>query len=98
MTSQRARAYGRVTRTIEELGPAKLLVVEQARIREAADALLFCSGPAADTLALEEFWGICDLRDHLVESGRWTAERADRLVDDLWACGPRADARLAAAA
>jgi hypothetical protein len=28
------------------------------------------------------------LAEHLVGSGRWTDERADRLVRDLLACGP----------
>jgi hypothetical protein len=98
MTSERARAYGRVTRTLQELGPAKLLSAEQARIREAADALLFCGGLTADAPSVEAFLDVCELREHLIDSDRWTADRADELLDDLWACGPRMDARLATAA
>ena len=41
MTSPRAQAYGRVLRTLRDMGAAKLWPVEQACIREAADALLF---------------------------------------------------------
>jgi hypothetical protein len=98
MTSQRALAYGRVTRTLRELGPAKLLAGEQARIRETADALLFCSEATADAYGLVAFFDICELGDHLVESGRWRRERVDQLVDDVWSCGPRIGAPLAAAA
>jgi hypothetical protein len=29
-----------------------------------------------------------EMHERLVASGRWTAERAARLADDLWACGP----------
>jgi hypothetical protein len=43
MTSDRTQAYGRVVRTLEDLGPAKLQPVEQERIREAADNLIFAA-------------------------------------------------------
>ena len=98
MNRQRARAYGRVTRTLSEVGPAKLWTDEQAVIREAADALLFCGDRTADRSAIAAFSDLCGLRDRLVESGRWTAERAARLIDDVWGCGPERDAWLAAAA
>jgi hypothetical protein len=98
MTNQRALAYGRVTRTLQELGPAMLLACEQARLRETADVLLFCSEPTADPYGLVAFFDICELGDHLVESGRWRRERVDQLVDDVWSCGPRMGAPLAAAA
>ena len=45
MTSERTQAYGRIVKTLEDLGPAKLLASEQERIREAADTLIFASGP-----------------------------------------------------
>ena len=85
MTSDRTQAYGRVTKTLEDLGPSKLLPGEQHRIREAADNLIFAAGldEARDSLADVEA-----LAEHLVASGRWTAERAEQLVDDLLACGP----------
>ena len=85
MTSERTQAYGRVVQTLAELGPTKLLPAEQARIRDAADTLIF----AAD---LEEARGALrdmgDLTDHLLSSGRWLEERIDTLVADLLACGP----------
>ena len=34
MTSERTQAYGRIVKTLEDLGPAKLLAAEQERIRE----------------------------------------------------------------
>jgi hypothetical protein len=85
MTSDRTQAYGRVIRTLEDLGPAKLQPVEQERIREAADNLIFAAGleDAGSALADVEL-----LAEHLVSSGRWTSERAEQLVNDLLACGP----------
>jgi hypothetical protein len=85
MTSDRTQAYGRVIKTLEDLGPSKLQPAEQERIREAADNLIFAAGidEAATPLADVE-----ELAEHLVASERWTAERADQLVSDLLACGP----------
>jgi hypothetical protein len=85
MTSERTQAYGRVIKTLEDLGPSKLQPAEQERIREAADNLIFASdfddarAAVADVEALAE---------HLVASGRWTSERAEQLASDLVACGP----------
>jgi|1186.fasta_scaffold02098_4 hypothetical protein len=98
MTGRRAQAYGRVALMLQQIGAAKLLPREQARIRAAADALLFCAAPTADPHAIEAFRDVCDLEALLVGSQRWTAESADRLLDDLWACGPGMDAKLAVAA
>jgi hypothetical protein len=39
--ADRAQAYGRVVKTLDDLGPTKLLADEQETIRSAADALLF---------------------------------------------------------
>ncbi|HWC26998.1 MAG TPA: hypothetical protein VG474_10485 [Solirubrobacteraceae bacterium] len=74
-------------RTLAELGPSKLLVGEQERVREAADTLLFCESVEADAL-LQATSDAHELIEHLVASGRWTEERANRLSDDLAACGP----------
>jgi hypothetical protein len=89
MTSNadRALAYGRVVKTLDDLGPTKLLPEEQDIIRSAADALLFDEDPY-DALALVE-----DLAERLVDAERWTPERARALVDDVAACGPLAAAR-----
>jgi hypothetical protein len=88
MTSERTQSYSRVVRTIDELGPTKLLAGEQQRLRDAADTLIFCAGIDADERA-----AIADVESlvaHLTESGRWTAERAGELRDDVLGCGPLA--------
>jgi hypothetical protein len=89
MTAERAHAYRRVTHTLSELGPSKLLSGEQERIRKAADSLLFC--PALDDADARE--GLADIEAlcrSLVESGRWERATAMRLVHDISACGPPA--------
>jgi len=43
MTNERTQAYGRVVQTLDEIGATKLLPAEQARIRDAADTLIFAS-------------------------------------------------------
>lgn len=83
MTSERAKAYGRVVATIDDLAATKLQPEEVERIRTAADTLLFSEDLERDALA-----DIATLVDHLVESERWTEERGQRLLDDLAECGP----------
>ena len=85
MNSDRTQAYGRIVRTLTELGPAKLLDSEQERIRDAADTLIFAS-----TLdeALPALADMDALAEHLAGSGRWTEERAQELVRDFLSCGP----------
>ena len=87
MNSERSQCYGRVISTLEDLGPTKLLPAEQDRIRDAADTLLFAAdldSPGARE-ALED---VTSLLAALVESGRWTQERANDLAEDLGGCGP----------
>jgi hypothetical protein len=74
--------------TLADLGPAKLLDDEADRLREAADTLLFTEEMGDD--AGDAIRDARSIIDHLVESGRWTEERAGRLADDLAACGPLA--------
>jgi hypothetical protein len=87
MTSERAQAYGRVMKQLEELGDAKLQPSEQARLREAADTLLFCEDPSRPEVgaALDDVEALVDV---LLEADRLTEERAQRLLDDVSACGP----------
>jgi hypothetical protein len=87
MTSERTQAYGRVLRTLEDVGPTKLHDPEQERIRDAADTLIF-----ATTLeeAREALTDIDALSEHLVATGRWSEERAAELAQDILACGPLA--------
>jgi NAD(P)-dependent dehydrogenase (short-subunit alcohol dehydrogenase family) len=81
MTSERTQSYSRVVRTIDDLGPTKLLAAEQQRIRDAADTLIFSAGlESAEIAAIAD---VETLVDHLVESGRWTAERAEELRADV---------------
>jgi hypothetical protein len=88
MNSARTQAYGRIVKTLEDLGPAKLLPSEQERIREAADTLIFASGSDDDVVSAVD--DVRALADHLAESGRWSDERAAELVDDILATGPLA--------
>jgi hypothetical protein len=72
MTSERTQAYGRIVKTLEELGPVKLLASEP------------------DDHVIAALDDVRALADHLVESGRWTEERALLLVDDVAGTGPLA--------
>jgi hypothetical protein len=85
MNTERTQAYGRVIKTLEDLGPAKLQPGEQQRIRDAADTLIFAADLDEARAALED---VDALAEHLVASDRWSDERARQLVDDLLACGP----------
>jgi len=85
MTNERTQAYGRVVQTLDELGPTKLQPSEQARIREAADTLIFAGDLEEATAALQDLGA---LAEHLLKSGRWLEERVDLLVANLLACGP----------
>jgi hypothetical protein len=98
VTSIRARAYHRVIQVLRDVAPAKLWPAEEACIREAADAMLFCQDLATDGAAREAVAAVAALRDDLVDASRWTPKRAQRMLDDVWSCGPeqRLDISLAA--
>jgi hypothetical protein len=85
MNTERTQAYGRIVRTLEDLGPAKLQSAEQARIRDAADTLIFAADLDEARAALAD---VDALAEHLVASNRWSEERAQQLVEDVLACGP----------
>ena len=85
MNTERTQAYGRVMRTLDDLGPSKLQPVEQERIREAADTLVFAASLQEARQALGD---VDALAEHLVATGRWTDDRAEQLIQDLLACGP----------
>ena len=87
MTSERTQAYGRVVKTLADLGPAKLLPGEQETIRDAADTLIFAASPDEARSALVD---VEALAERLAASGRWSEERAGELVRDLTDCGPMA--------
>ena len=87
MNTERAQAYGRVMRRLEDATGVKLHDAEVAIIRDSADTLLFASRldepGAAEALLLVE-----RLMHDLAESGRWAAESAQALADDVGGCGP----------
>ena len=87
MTSERTQAYGRVLRTLEDVGPTKLHESEQERIRDAADTLIFAATFEEGRAALED---VDALAEHLVATDRWSEERAAELAQDVLACGPLA--------
>jgi hypothetical protein len=90
-------AYRRVMRTLRGLNAPALFPVEQDRVREAADALLFARHLDDDDVR----WALAEaavLADELIDAERWTPRRARQLLDDIRACGPYAATDIAAAA
>ncbi len=88
VNSTRAQAYGRVVKTLENLAESKLHSAELQTVREAADALFFCEDLNADPSAEQALAGLYELLDRLVESERVQVETAERLTEDVEACGP----------
>jgi hypothetical protein len=88
MTSERSQAYGRVMRTLEDVGPAKLMDSEKDRVRHAADTLFFAEDLGTDAEARDAVSDITALARHLVESERWLDETARKLLQDVLAAGP----------
>lgn len=93
MNADRADNYTRLTRHLEDIGPAKLHVDEQDRVRVAADTLVFAGGWSDEVAdALDDMNRLAGI---LVDSGRWELETAERLVDMVGACGPEEAQALA---
>jgi hypothetical protein len=88
MSPERSNAYRRVMKTLDDLGPSKLLDTEQQRIRYAADNLIFSTDFDNDVEACDALYDVENLCRTLVESGRWEQATAMRLADDVCACGP----------
>jgi hypothetical protein len=97
MSPERSNAYRRVMKTLEDVGPSKLLDQEQQRIRYAADNLIFSSDLETDIEARDALANVEALCRTLVESGRWEQVSASRLADDVYQCGPAQPAILQAA-
>ena len=91
MTTNRARAYGRVMTLIDELGPAKLHHDEQQAIRDAADALLFTTDVASDEDAKAALNRLDDMMERLVVAERLIPETSDTILDAVEACGPQTE-------
>jgi hypothetical protein len=77
-----------VVKTVDELGPSKLLPAERDRIRTAADLLLFARDLKREPEARDALLDAGALCRHLVDSGRWESTTADQLADHLFACAP----------
>ena len=88
MTAERAQAYGRVMKTLADIGPAKLQPRERDLVREAADAMLFADDAQQDAHALMALQALQEMAENLVESERWMFQSADRLLRDVEDCGP----------
>jgi hypothetical protein len=84
-------------KTLEDVGPSKLLDQEQQRIRYAADNLIFSTDLSNDVEALEAINDVEDLCQALVENGRWEQSSAMRLAEDVLECGPVSTVVLQAA-
>ena len=97
MSPERSNAYRRVMKTLDDVGPSKLLDQEQQRIRYAADNLIFSTDLAGDADAREALEDIDALCRTLVETGRWEEVSATRLAEDVYQCGPAEPVILQAA-
>ena len=84
MNSERSQAYGRVMKTLADLGPAKLHGDEQDVIRDAADTLLF----SEDETAEQALTRVEELMSAMVESDRILQDTAEQLLRDLEDTGP----------
>jgi hypothetical protein len=76
-------------------GPDALDPREQTLLREAADALFFSEDVAGDSEAGDALAHANDLAGNLVGAERWTPDHAERVLQDLEACGPAQLVRLA---
>jgi hypothetical protein len=95
VTPERAEAYGRIMRVVAAEGRERLEPQEQAMLREAADALFFSEDIAGDPEAGAALAHANDLASNLVGAERWAPEHAERVLQDLEACGPAQLVRLA---
>lgn len=88
MNSERARAYGRVVKALDDTGAGELTPDERDRVRQAADAMFFCEDAAGDPSATLGLADVEALTEQLVADDRWREARAKRLLRDVSACGP----------
>ena len=84
MNAERAQSYGRVMKTLADMGPAKLQPRERDLVREAADAMLFSNDLEQDPHAVMAFQAVA------MEEGDfagWLAGQADG-IDEAAARAP----------
>ena len=75
-------------------GEGALKPAEQQILRDAGDALFFCEDLALDDDARDALSHVTDLAGQLVGAERWDPELAERVMEDLEACGPPQLVRL----
>ena len=75
-------------RLLEALGTDGLRPAEQTVIREAADALFFCTDDVPDEEARAALARLREALDVVVAEGRYRFETADGILDAVEACGP----------
>jgi hypothetical protein len=90
VNSERAQAYGQVTKLLDDLSASKLHKHEQEVVREAADALFFCENLDGDPGAEQALADFYDLVDHMTEAERLLPETGGKLTSAVEACGPLA--------
>jgi hypothetical protein len=79
---------------VSATGEGALEPAEQQILRDAGDALFFCEDLALDDDARDALSGVTDLAGQLVGAERWDPELAERVMEDLEACGPPQLVRL----
>jgi hypothetical protein len=79
---------------VSATGEGALEPAEQQILRDAGDALFFCEDLALDDDARDALSGVTDLAGQLVGAERWDPEIAERVMEDLEACGPPQLVRL----
>lgn len=93
MNTERSSAYALVMRLVRDLSAAKLHAPEQQAVRDAADALFFCTDITADEEARAALGHLEDVVDRMVAADRITTDLGEAILDAVEGCGPQ---RLAA--
>ena len=94
MTPERSKAYGRLMKVVSATGDAGLDPAERQILRDAGDAMFFCEDIGLDDDARDALARVSDLAGQLVGAERWDPELAERVLQDLEACGPPQLVRL----
>jgi len=81
-------------RIVSAEGEERLEPDEQTLLREAADAIFFSADIADDSEARDALAAADDLAARLVRAERWSHDHAERMLQDLEACGPAQLVRL----
>jgi hypothetical protein len=82
MNQQRAESYLKVIAVLDAEGGVTLRPDEAQILRHAADVLFFDEDGRSEAVDSAK-----EVTDRLVDSERWSEERADRLSSDLDGCG-----------